>query len=133
MGPVMGSASFAAPPCGTSRLPRPFCHGALAPTAFVGLVQPGTHFSTLSVGFHVVNMLLQYLFSLRTALLLLASATIGHAKQQCRLVLNSNLNGGGSPQVPLSATPTSSGASASASATLAPFNYGKDIIRGVNL
>ncbi|KAI0719308.1 glycoside hydrolase [Cerioporus squamosus] len=78
-------------------------------------------------------MLLLSLCSLRTLLLLLTFATVGHAKQQCRLVLQSNINGQGDPQVPLSATPTSSGASASASATLTPFNYGKDIIRGVNL
>ena len=62
--------------------------------------------------------------------------SLARAKQQCRLVNNLNAQlGDPDPQAPLSATATSATASATASAfpTIAPFNYGTDVIRGVNL
>ncbi|KAK7690700.1 hypothetical protein QCA50_005799 [Cerrena zonata] len=65
---------------------------------------------------------------------------LSHA-QQCRLLVGNNNSGTGTPGGALgSPTPTSgstgtssSASTAAATPTLAPFNYGKDTIRGVNL
>lgn len=66
----------------------------------------------------------------------------GYARQQCRLVPKLDVQlGGDHPQLPLSANPTASTQDASsqpsqtgsAMPSTTPFNYGKDVIRGVNL
>ena len=65
----------------------------------------------------------------------------GNARQQCRLVQKLDVQSGGDhPQFPLSGNPTSTQDSssqpsqtASAAPSITPFNYGHDVIRGVNL
>lgn len=69
-------------------------------------------------------------FSVRTLLLALCLSAVGHAKQQCRLVAKLDVQGGAA--IPTQTAPTGT-ATASATPSLAPFNYGKDTIRGVNL
>ncbi|KAH9945165.1 glycoside hydrolase [Epithele typhae] len=76
------------------------------------------------------------LLRLACLIFLLCLGTPTCAKQQCRLVLNAQLGDSSNPQAPLSATPTSSGppsTSTTSLPTLAPFKYGQDIVRGVNL
>ncbi|KAI0722610.1 glycoside hydrolase [Earliella scabrosa] len=72
------------------------------------------------------------LFSLWALLFALSLATLGHAKQQCRLVAPSLgvQVGAGSPTTTSSATGTGA---PTATPSLAPFEYGRDTIRGVNL
>ncbi|PIL35559.1 hypothetical protein GSI_02287 [Ganoderma sinense ZZ0214-1] len=61
----------------------------------------------------------------------------GHARQQCRLIQKLDVQSGGDhSQLPLSANPTASSQpsqTASATPSVTPFNYGQDVIRGVNL
>ncbi|KAI1796836.1 glycoside hydrolase [Ganoderma leucocontextum] len=80
-------------------------------------------------------------FALRLLAIFFVLAS-SHARQQCRLVpkLDVQLDGN-HPQLPLSANPTAStqdsssqpSQTASAMPSVTPFNYGQDIIRGVNL
>ena len=83
--------------------------------------------------------MLSAFFFLWNLFLLIFFAGLALAKPQCRLVnkLDAQLGDTDPGQLPLSATPTSASATQSATSTafpsIAPFNYGKDVIRGVNL
>ncbi|KAL4252280.1 glycosyl hydrolase 5 (cellulase A) family protein [Abortiporus biennis] len=92
-------------------------------------------------------MTLLSVYSILVFLLLGCANVRVQAEQQCRLIAQNALaaldpsstnaiglpNGNSTSTHGSSATPTSTGATSAPSATVTSFNYGKDIIRGVNL